>query len=71
MMSALQGELPSGLQRLMLYPRTNGERVLGLGVFVEETLRPRSLRLVALRVSPSKLPPRAEVVRSSGATGEP
>lgn len=140
-MSAMRGELPSGLQKLVLYPRTNGEGVLGLGtalargtptdgtdlreyplnvlgklvrvdrdegliivriypnkgtkgghvfhlplvaslelieslpepgrgVFVEGTLRPRSLRLVALRVRPSKLPPRAEVVRSSGATGE-
>ncbi len=129
-MSAMRGELPSGLQKLVLYPRTNGEGVLGLGtalargvptdvtdlreyplhvlgrlvrvdrdegliivriypnkgtksghvfhlplvaslelieslpepgrgVFVQGTLRLRSLRLVALRASPTLLPPSA------------
>ncbi len=32
---------------------------LGRGVFVQGTLRPRSLRLVALRASPTRLPPSA------------
>ena len=139
MTTAMQGELPSGLQKLTLYPRTNGEGILGpgtalsrcvptevpelreyplhvlgrlvrvdrnegliivriypnqgtrggrvfhlplvaslelieglpepgRGVFVEGTLRPRSLRLVALKVSPSKLPPRADAERRGEGT---
>lgn len=35
----------------------------GRGVFVQGTLRPRTLRLVALRATPTRLPPRAQLER--------